>query len=467
MHPSVNEDFRLSCWRRVRAYAVPPSMIETATARRAAGDWAGACAAARVDVDLIPRRVAREYGEDLATRLRADLRQLAPDLLRGHLPRTLPDGLLRPGLTVTLARYPAGSAVGVHLVARTPPAWAGDRQRFSLALWDSGRPVGDGHPHPRPDRRFRLDLHRHLWDARSAGELAVRAGAGDSGGPPGLPPGCAADRWPAEAAILLVADRAPADPGVEIRLGERNRLMLRPTADGALASSWSGRRRPGLPVLPHAATWMPPDVLLLRAGLLDAADLHPLVAAALCPGTPVPPGASPRGAGGDRVVVCRGATHRIGVRDGFLVALDHGADEIRGEELLAALTGDPLPCIAAIDAAHRRPSNLDDIRARLDHGDIAGAVAVVEGLLGPDAALRDGDLRDAIAAATRANAHGRYRSGLSVAGPAQRPGADPGHPRGGGWRQGASRRAARRARLPRHAQLELHRSHPRQALQPR
>ncbi|MDN3261581.1 hypothetical protein QWJ26_17525 [Streptomyces sp. CSDS2] len=42
---------RLSMWQRVRQYAVPPSMIETAAARRAAGDWAGACAAARIDVD--------------------------------------------------------------------------------------------------------------------------------------------------------------------------------------------------------------------------------------------------------------------------------------------------------------------------------------------------------------------------------------------------------------------------------
>ena len=40
------EDSRLSFWLRVREIAVPPLMIETATARRTAGDWAGACAAA-------------------------------------------------------------------------------------------------------------------------------------------------------------------------------------------------------------------------------------------------------------------------------------------------------------------------------------------------------------------------------------------------------------------------------------
>src|SRR5688500_11524988 len=147
-----NPDFRSSFWPRVREFAVPPSMIEVATARRAVGDWAGACAAARVDADVDLRSVARTHGRELADQLRTDLRHLAPDLLRWHLPRIAPDGLLRPGLTIPLARYD-----DVHLVVRTPPAWADAGQRFSLALWDRADPGG-----PRPDRRFRLDLHRHL-----------------------------------------------------------------------------------------------------------------------------------------------------------------------------------------------------------------------------------------------------------------------------------------------------------------
>ncbi|NYV77306.1 hypothetical protein HW445_23715, partial [Streptomyces sp. UH6] len=57
--PTDSANGRLTLWRRVRAYAVPPSMIATATTRRRAGDWAGACAAARVDVDLDPRTVSR------------------------------------------------------------------------------------------------------------------------------------------------------------------------------------------------------------------------------------------------------------------------------------------------------------------------------------------------------------------------------------------------------------------------
>ncbi|NUS53983.1 MAG: hypothetical protein HOV66_03850, partial [Streptomycetaceae bacterium] len=103
----ANEDSRLSLWLRVREFAVPPSMIETATARRLAGDWAGACAAARIDVDLDPRSVAHAHGRELAARVRDDLRHLAPDLLRWHMPRIAPDGLLRPGLTVGLAPYTA------------------------------------------------------------------------------------------------------------------------------------------------------------------------------------------------------------------------------------------------------------------------------------------------------------------------------------------------------------------------
>lgn len=63
----ANEDSRLSFWLRVREFAVPASMIETATARRRVGDWAGACAAAGVDIDLDLRTVARTYGRAFAS----------------------------------------------------------------------------------------------------------------------------------------------------------------------------------------------------------------------------------------------------------------------------------------------------------------------------------------------------------------------------------------------------------------
>ncbi|MFF5365758.1 hypothetical protein [Streptomyces sp. NPDC013187] len=462
----------LSFWPRVREFAVPPSMIETATARRRAGDWAGACAAANIDVDLRPRLLARRHGREFAALLRADLRHLAPDLLRWHMPRIAPDGLLRPGLTLTLARYGTG-AKALHLVARTPPAWADAGQRISLALWDASRrhETDRRHPHPRPSRRFRLDLHRHLWDVRRAGELRARSGDGGPGpetagplpagplpaghllagpllagplpagpllagpllagplpagpllaaplpagpvpaGP--LPDGrrCAVDRWAAEAAILLRAE-GRSDGRVGVRLGARHRVVL-DLSDGGerTAMSYARAPDPSLPVLPDAATWVLPDLELLRAGAIDAGRLHPLVASAL--------GAQrsgtsrvPERAGDPRVVECRGARHRIGLVDGVLAALDHDRAEVRREELLAAFGGPPLPCLRAVDQAHRRPDCLPGVRERLQHGDTAGALAAVESLLGPEAVLRDGPLRDVLeTAARRRIAHGLFRAGL-------------------------------------------------------
>ncbi|MEU8548228.1 hypothetical protein AB0C81_14765 [Streptomyces roseoverticillatus] len=433
---------RLSFWLRVREFAVPPSMIETATARRRAGDWAGACAAAGIDADLNLRAVARSHGRELAARIRADLRHLAPDLLRWHMPRIAPDGLLRPGLTIALARYDTPGRDGPcppHLVVRTPPAWADAGQRISLALWD-GAHAGPGarhHPHLRPDRRFRLDLHRHLWDARRADELRVRSGAdrqpdaGDSvpRGPehPGVelpktvPLGyrCAVDRWAAEAGILLRAE-GRSTGAVTVRLGARRRLVLGVDGDGAsppelrFITADKADDVSALPVLPDAATWVLPDLELIRTGAIEAGRLHPLVASALVPGqSPAGPPRAPDGPGQPRLVECRGARHRIGLVDGVLVPLDHDPAEIRREELLVALTGTPLACLRAIDEAHRRPDCLTGVRERLDHGDTAGALAVVEGLLGPGALLRTGALRDELeTAALRRITYGLYRAGL-------------------------------------------------------
>ena len=429
---TVHEDSRLTFWLRVREFAVPPSMIETATARRADGDWAGACAAAGFDVDLDLRFLARVRGRELASRIRADLRHLAPDLLRWHLPRIGPDGLLRPGLTIALARYGGPGAEDgptLHLVVRTAPAWADSGQRISLALWDGSRATTGScpYPHPRPDRRFRLDLHRHLWDARRSDELRTRAGVGAGVGadrppgsspdlPAGLPPGLpwAVDRWAAEAEILLRAEGRPAGP-VLVRFGARRRLVLDlPAAGISLADGDTSR----LPVLPDAATWTLPDLELLRTGSIAADRLHPLVASALRPdraptsASPAPPRAD--GAGQPRPVQCRGALHRIGLVDGVLAALDHDPDELRREELLVALTGAPLPCLQAIDEAHRRPESLADIRARLDHGDTAGALDAVERLLGPGALLRSGALRDELEAAVQQRVtYGLFRAGLA------------------------------------------------------
>ncbi|MFI2486977.1 hypothetical protein ACH47X_08715 [Promicromonospora kroppenstedtii] len=417
------ENLRLLSWQRVREYAVPPPLIETATTRRLVGDWTGACAAARMDVDVDLRALRRRYGVELAATVRADLRHLAPDLLRWHMPRMMPDGLLRPSVTSALTSYALPDGRTAHLVVRTPPAWAAGPQRMSLAWWD-----GEARAAPHPDRRYRLDLHRHLWDVRQSAELAQRAGAGQDGAPADW----AVASWATEAALLLVADGVP-DDGIVVRLGGQ-RLVLRVDGQGSpqpptpedLAAlidgtravrSRSRARQTGhtsgadVVVLPDAATWVPPDVLLLRAGLIAPGDLHPLVAAALAPDSAQPRRLAPPP--GTRQVECRGAVHRLAVVAGVLTALDHSADEIRHEELLAQLGGTPLPCLHVIDQLHRAPTALADVRARLDHGDVESALSVVESLLGPEAVLRAGDLQDELAAAAAGRvAYGVHRAGL-------------------------------------------------------
>ncbi|MFD7407381.1 hypothetical protein ACFV7R_33025 [Streptomyces sp. NPDC059866] len=441
---------RLLMWQRVREYAVPPSMIETATARRAVGDWAGACAAARIDVDLDLRAVRDRHGTDLVTRLRADLRLLAPDLLRWHMPRIAPDGRLRPGLTISLARYRRSGATPLHLVVRTPPARADAGQRMSLALWEGSGNGASGHhphPHPHPDRRFRLDLHRHLWDSGRSGELARRCGAG--GVPPVVPPdrihlpgrsvppdrpdrpalhdsAWAVARWAAEAELLLRAEGRPRG-AFTVRLGARSRAVFALVApDDSHAPAFRPLREAlppqevaALPVLPEAAARVLPDLELLQAGLITAERLHPLVGAALAAsGTGAASGsapvAGPAPAPGDpHRVECRGEVHRIALRDGVLTAIDHDLAQLHREELLVALGGPALPCLRAIDAVHRNPEALPAVRERLAHGDVAGALDVVEGLLGPGAVLRDGPLREALeSAAARRIDHGLFRSGL-------------------------------------------------------
>ncbi|MEV5987900.1 hypothetical protein AB0L85_23275 [Streptomyces sp. NPDC052051] len=416
---------RLLMWQRVREYAVPPSMIETATARRAVGDWAGACAAARINVDLDLRAVRDRHGTDLVTRLRSDLRRLAPDLLRWHMPRIAPDGRLRPGLTISLARYGSSGATPLHLVVRTPPTRADAGQWMSLALWEGQGSEAAGrhphpylHPHPHPDRRFRLDLHRHLWDAGRSRELVMRCGA--VGEPLGNSP-WATERWAAEAEVLLRAEGRPRG-AFTVRTGARSHAVLELVAPDdshaptcrPLRETLSPQETAVLPLLPEAAARVLPDLELLRAGLVAVERLHPLVATALAaaPGSESMAGPAAEPADPHRVE-CRGEVHRIALRDGTLTAIDHDPAQLRREELLVALGGPPLPCLRAIDAAHRSPEALPAVRERLLHGDVTGALAVLEGLLGPGAVLRDGPLREELrAAAARRVDHGLFRSGL-------------------------------------------------------
>ncbi|MEU1473647.1 hypothetical protein [Streptomyces sp. NPDC005760] len=220
---TANEDIRTSFWPRVREFAVPASMIETATARRLAGDWAGAGAAAGFDVDPDLRAVARDHGRSVASLVRADLRALAPDLLRRHLPRIAPDGLLRPGVTLT---------------------WRGTRPSRARSNWWPG-PHPPGRPADQP-RAVVTGRRRRRTASASAGESRVRSGAGEAHVPSvpahqppmsstelAVPPSCAVDRWSAEARILLAAEGRSGGRAL-VRWGVRHRLVLELAADDGL-----------------------------------------------------------------------------------------------------------------------------------------------------------------------------------------------------------------------------------------
>lgn len=103
----------LAMYQRVRRHAVPGWMIEAATERRLAGDPAGACAAAGVELDVDLARVAGQHGREIADQIADDLHHLAPDLLRWHVPRAL----VPPGAAWTrfgvVRRYPAAGGANL------------------------------------------------------------------------------------------------------------------------------------------------------------------------------------------------------------------------------------------------------------------------------------------------------------------------------------------------------------------
>ncbi|GHG06273.1 ankyrin repeat domain-containing protein [Streptomyces filamentosus] len=205
----------LSSWARVRRHAVPRRMIERATEAREAGDWRAACAAAAVDVpdDLDPGRAADRYGAEVAARLADDLRHLAPDLLRWHLPRALGGHTtLAPYRRVVLAVY--GDPGPVLSLTNTP--MLGGPQRLLLHFGPPAEPARDmrhGLFHTTED----WTAARRFWDARRAGELRWSAGPVDPEGPDGPAAGgrlpfLRPDGTPLAAGELPDEDPGRADP---------------------------------------------------------------------------------------------------------------------------------------------------------------------------------------------------------------------------------------------------------------
>ncbi|WP_432834066.1 ankyrin repeat domain-containing protein [Dactylosporangium sp. CA-092794] len=144
--------------------AVPAWMLQRATARRLAGDWRGACAAASVDVDVDLAAVRRVHGAEVADRVEDDLRHLVPDLLRWRLPRRPKDGLLREGFRYPLELFPDGHALVAH-----PPVWHDRPQRITLRFERL-----DGTATGRRDDT--LMFVRDRWDSRCTPEILTRCG---------------------------------------------------------------------------------------------------------------------------------------------------------------------------------------------------------------------------------------------------------------------------------------------------
>ncbi len=200
-----------SSWRRIRKYAVPRSMIEQATERRLAGDWRGACAAANVDVEfdrIDPARlrgaetIAWLYGKETVARLEEDLRYLAPDLVRWHLPRCLHGHTtLRPGRCVILASYGGKPANGPYLYITTQKMVDGP-QRLTLCLGGIDDKQYSWQYAQVQDWR----LARHLWDTRQAHKLLDRCGGGTRA------PFRNADGTPRAADELPTQEPSPDDP---------------------------------------------------------------------------------------------------------------------------------------------------------------------------------------------------------------------------------------------------------------
>jgi len=169
-------DLNVPGWLAARRYGVPAAMVEQATQRRLAGDWRGACAAARVDVRFSLDDVRRRHGTEVAAQLSDDLCHLAPDLVRWHAPRHINGGLglLAEGRSFVLAEYGEPTSA-VRLVMRSP-AHHERPQRLVLDVLASA-------PDPSPIRPAGSvedwTAVRDLWDVRASDGLRRRLGGGD------------------------------------------------------------------------------------------------------------------------------------------------------------------------------------------------------------------------------------------------------------------------------------------------
>jgi hypothetical protein len=392
-------------WLMGRRYGVPVGMVERATQRRLAGDWRGACEAASVDVRIDAEHVRRRDGAEALARLEEDLAHFVPDLLRWHLhddapsiyhfPRAPVRGLLAPNRRVVLARYGQLALVATTPVKADRPQRIGlvcsrakpDAEEWTLAryLWDSRETpallhrmgAGDRTPFfwrdgrrrtaaelamPADDSVTRTERVLALQDAGQVHEAWRTAGVDADAVPLPNPP------WPMGYAAMVpsimsaVRSRlASADaPEAVLLSGVAIRLV-----DGVLhTGGWAPGTSARTEALPPILWRRMPDLELLRAGVITAPELHPLVRAALFPEQPDPgyrPRPRPLNAKvstmdcGDVEVTCADKAHLIGFRAGRITALDHTEVELDRERALAGLGGPVAACVSILDAWPRPP----------------------------------------------------------------------------------------------------------------
>ena len=439
----------LATWRRIRRYAVPPAMIAAATRARRAGDWVGACAAARVEADVDLAAVAREFGAAAADSLAEDLAHFAPDLLRWHLPRHL-SGRTGASPHVHTVLTPTTGQAGPLLHVVPPRATTGP-QALRLRVVSRAQ----------LKKVTYHDAPRYRWDARRAPDLRVAWGGSDVRPPLLDADGTAVaaevlgngdDRAARTERVLALMDRGetveawrlagieldPTEPEknpysdrsplamvgeppswpigladevrrlvdlygldeVILHPGWPARMRLTVAPDGRVRAQLleSGQTKRGLPHL-SALTWpRPADLDLLRWGMLAPGDLHPLVHESpfprLAPPVPALRGIAPP----EPVRVrCRGVWHQVRVTGGQISLPEHDAEEEERERTLRALGGASTGCFAAKQAWRtgkvRLPRALrrqrQDVVERIFHGDTALVTAMLDaGHLDPW--MRDG-----------------------------------------------------------------------------
>ncbi|MFD5512084.1 ankyrin repeat domain-containing protein [Streptomyces sp. NPDC127051] len=223
-HGALPGGFRVedgAAWQRIRRYAVPGWMIERATAHRLAGDWQAACAAAAVDLTFDLPGLAGRYGAPVAAAVAEDLRHLAPDLVRWHLPRVLGGRTtVEPDVRVLLARYGGGADAPVLSVATGPMTEGSQRLRLDCEPVEPPPLLRTfGGPHRlRPED---WTAARPLWDARHTAALRERFSGGGERLPFFRP-----DGTPLPASELPTADPATGDTGTADPAGRAERVAL-------------------------------------------------------------------------------------------------------------------------------------------------------------------------------------------------------------------------------------------------